>query len=110
MLREDVIIRTTTGELRGHLFVGQDHLPELAADERAICGAYAFYRPATVPNAWRILLATSLETGLLLESWYAVQGIQARLATAQREADAEERDQARDREIDARISQELDHE
>jgi len=115
-MREDVIIKTATGDLRGHLFVGHDHLPELAADERDVVGAYAFYRPATVPATWTLLPVEG--PGILLLCWREISLWQGDIALAQREAEecdqqedieAGASNQAREREIDNRVASEIDN-
>lgn len=81
-LREDVVIRTPTGELQGHLFVGPDHLPELLVD----CGCPEYYRAATFPHVWE-LRPTAPMADVLLRSWWDIVGVRARIAQVEREAE-----------------------
>lgn len=97
-LREEVIIKTATGELRGFLFVGHDHLPELRIPSPATLAKHGidtgksgfddYYRPANIPAAWR--LRPMGEDGLLLKTWLAIQELQSDIAQAEREAEADD--------------------
>lgn len=112
-LREDVGIITLTGQLTGHLFVGADHLPEIAVDERESHGAHEFYRPATIPATWELQQAEP-DAGILFCAWRTISELQWEIARAQREALADDQqedleasasNQAREREIENRIEQ-----
>lgn len=120
-LREEVVIKTITGELRGHLIVGHDLLPELEIPPPG--GYWGTYRPATFPAAWSIRASNTfpgLREAPLLEAWDTIMDLQKRLAEAERqerdhvekedgETEEEELYQAnaRERGIENRISQEL---
>lgn len=80
-LRENVRVKTATGELAGYLFVGAEGLPELRIDEGKEQNYK--YRPATLPTAWRL---SSPTCGELYQAWLDVERIQRQLAVAQREA------------------------
>lgn len=117
-MREDVIIKTATGDLRGHLFVGHDHLPELRIPSPATLAKHGidtgksgfddYYRPANIPNTWEVQ-KVGRDAGILLRSWWDIGGVRARIVHYEREAEeAEERDTVREREIETRIEEELD--
>lgn len=109
-MREDVIVKTGTGELQGYLFVGHDGLPGLEMAERRYLALHTdIYRPATFPAAWELRYVLHDKEPILYPAWCAIQRLQEQIAQAEREADDEERDTAREGAIEARIEEEVDH-
>lgn len=82
LLLELVTVKTGTGTIAGQLYGGKDGLPELLVD----CGCPEFYRPATFPHAWELRPASPM-AGVLLQSWWDVEGVRARIVHAEREAE-----------------------
>lgn len=96
MLKGNVIIRTELGDdLKGHLYVGRDGLPEMELHDRSIPGIT--FRPSQCPAAWTLHSAPG-ESGILLGAWNQIQEIQTKLAIAQREAEEEPEDDAKEHE------------
>ena len=108
-LKERVIVKTPTDEMHGVLFVRADGLPEVRVTEDAVEGdAHQVFRPATFPAVWTLRAPRNTWPGVLLEAWNEVMHIRQRLVVAEREAEDNERDQAHQRETDARIAEEVD--
>lgn len=109
-LREDVIVKTLTGELHGHLFIGTDGLPEVDMNERRMDYLYPDrYRLATFPDAWEIDPVQGRMPGHLLQAWWNIQQIQHDLAVAERETEDDAKEHERNRSIDNAIALEVDH-
>ena len=82
-LREQVEIRTTTGTLPGHLFVGHDGLPVLRVDTLRPEWEED-YRPATFPAAWEVQQAEP-DAGVLFCAWRTISELQFEIVQTQRE-------------------------
>lgn len=88
-LRESVIIKTFTDDLKGELFVGADGLPELVI---TINGrTLEPYRPATLPAAWTVCPIHAAGWGVLYDAWTDIEAILQHIRDAQREADEAEK-------------------
>lgn len=87
-LREDVIIKTATTDLKGVLFAGIDGLPELRVD-----GHPWSIRPALLPGAWSLRAVdprrdvNGADEGVLIAAWAEIERIQRQIAVAQKEAE-----------------------
>ena len=106
-LREEVLIKTTTGELHGYLFVGQDGLPQVHVDmpiENLV--RYYVYLPATFPSCYELQQAELGDVGILFESWRTILEMQFDLAQAQRYADDDAKERVRNRETENRVEEE----
>lgn len=104
-LRESVRVKTATGELAGHLYVGVDGLSELRLDTQL---DNEHFTPAQFPAAWT--LRAIGDPGALLAAWWGIQGIREDVARAEREAEEDDNDKERAREnaTENRIAQEID--
>ena len=92
-LREHVDIHIPTGIIQGHLFVGEDGLPEVMVG----CEEY---RPATFPAAWALKYVLQENDPILFAAWGAIEGIRQQIVYAQREAEQEAEDDAKERECE----------
>lgn len=90
-LRENVKIITHGGELTGHLYVGEDGLPELEAPNPRYDPVYGgnphlTYRPATFPAAWTMIMGDdAFQIGPLFEAWRDIEDVRQSIAEALRE-------------------------
>ena len=109
-LYEMVMVRTDTGaEMHGVLFVRADGLPEVRVTEDAVEGeVHQVFRPATFPAVWTLRAPRNTWPGVLLTAWQEIEHIRERLRLAEQETEQDERDQAQQRETDARIAEEVD--
>ena len=105
-LREEVKIYTTLGELRGHLYVGDDCLPMLEISPLTHSPYWGKYSPATFPAAWTLQQAELGDVGILFESWRTISELQFEIAQAQRETEDDAKEGERNRETDNRIEEE----
>ena len=83
-LREKATIKTPLGIIQGHLFLGQDGLPELRIDGEK----WRSFRPAQFPDAWDMdVHLGQLELGPLLRAWLMIDTARGIVSEAQREED-----------------------
>lgn len=104
MLREFVTIKTSTGDLHGHLYVGADHFPKLLVD----CGCPEYYRPASFPAAWQLQQAGP-DAGILFCAWRTIMEMQWEIAQAERQAEDDAKERERERATENQIAMEIDH-
>lgn len=94
----------------GRLVIGADGLPEvevpLIEGHMGIHAGPLRFRPATIPAAW---IVTSPTCGTLYSAWDLVWNLIEEIARAQREAEDDAKERERNRSIDNRIEEELDH-
>lgn len=109
-------IKTLTDELRGYLFVGRDHLPELTVfyDQASRMGMATWtgplrYTPALFPAAWELQQAEP-DAGILFCAWRTIAELQWDIAQAERQTEDDAKERERDRSIDNTIAEELGHE
>ena len=108
-LKERVIVKTPTDEMHGVLFVRADGLPEVRVTADAVEGdVHQVFRPATFPAVWTLRAPRNTWPGVLLTAWQEIEHIRERLRLAEQETEQDERDQAQQRETDARIAEEVD--
>lgn len=83
----------------------------LAVGEHGLPVLLNTYPPTEVwmfPAAWELCYVLQNKEPILYPAWCAIEALQRQIATAQREAEDEERGQARNRETSNRISEELE--
>ncbi len=89
----------------GTLTRGADGLPCL---NFMVCGEVRALTPATFPAIWSLRAPRNTWPRPLLEAWWELEHIRERLRLAEQETEQDERDQAQQRETDARIAEEVD--
>ena len=95
----------------GTLEVSGNGLPMLLFPDDEGRGDWVLgYTAATLPAVWSLRAPRNTWPGVLLEAWLELEQIRERIAVAEREAEGEdnERDQAQQRETDARIAEEVE--